>query len=478
MAMAVMPAASATRRMLTASAPSLSSRRRAAVAILRPVSRLAMYTVYTWRREGASVPGQRPGAVPCRLVGILQALELGIHGRGDGGRIRRGHRIRFSPGDRAIRYRDDLHYQARGRDLTVDTAVQHVVRVASLAELERRRGVRARHRLVQQAHASVMGYGDPAVYLRERGVGDLLRSRIVRRRAERNREQPCAGLGAASGPVGKLACDLRTEPGHVALFGAALIVGCDPLDPLLVCGRDPVAMAIRGATALREQDDEQPDVDQPADPAGHAHERNPRALQHPCHAPQPRAGPLSGFTLRERRVGVARQRGGAHRSLARFPGWRWAGLAGDEAAAQGLECRRRLAARHARPLDGEESVRDARPGLARIVDDHRQEKGVIIRHVEGALDCQAPLTAEVSFRPRLGLCRDHRHEEVALADLAADLLVPRVTAGQIALVVPDLETVPGQSVAEAQGGLAVLRGIAQKDGRCRMVRAGWGNSRH
>src|SRR6185312_11684759 len=72
----------------------------------------------------------------------------------------------------------------------------------------------------------------------------------------------------------------------------------------------------------------------------------------------------------------------------------------------------------------------------------------------------------------------HRHEEVALADLAADLLVPRVTAGQIALVVPDLETVPGQSVAEAQGGLAVLRGIAQKDGRCRMVRAGWGNSRH
>src|SRR6185312_15416856 len=72
----------------------------------------------------------------------------------------------------------------------------------------------------------------------------------------------------------------------------------------------------------------------------------------------------------------------------------------------------------------------------------------------------------------------HRHEEVALADLAADLLVPRVTAGQIALVVPDLETVPGQSVAEAQGGLAVLRGIAQKHGRCRMVRAGWGNSRH
>src|SRR5882724_8589302 len=60
MAMAVMPTASATRRMVTASAPSLSSRRRAAWAIFRAVGTAAMYTVYTLESK-RQVPAKTGG---------------------------------------------------------------------------------------------------------------------------------------------------------------------------------------------------------------------------------------------------------------------------------------------------------------------------------------------------------------------------------------------------------------------------------
>lgn len=74
---------------------------------------LSGYGVRRWRscgryREDASTRATR-GAPPHRLVGILQGLEPRIHRRGNGRRVRRGHRIRLTPGDRAIRDRDDLH---------------------------------------------------------------------------------------------------------------------------------------------------------------------------------------------------------------------------------------------------------------------------------------------------------------------------------------------------------------------------------
>src|SRR5208282_230028 len=53
MAMGVIPTAAATRRMVTASVPCLSKRRRAALAILSAVVRASMYTLYTSRSTKA-----------------------------------------------------------------------------------------------------------------------------------------------------------------------------------------------------------------------------------------------------------------------------------------------------------------------------------------------------------------------------------------------------------------------------------------
>src|SRR5271170_4049619 len=61
--MGVMPTSPATRRIVTASAPSLSSRRREAVAILRVVGRAIMYTVYTCERAKSKLISGRAAAL-------------------------------------------------------------------------------------------------------------------------------------------------------------------------------------------------------------------------------------------------------------------------------------------------------------------------------------------------------------------------------------------------------------------------------
>src|SRR5208282_1734657 len=61
--MGVMPTSPAIRRIVTASAPSLSSRRREAVAILRVVGRAIMYTVYTSERAKSKLISGRAAAL-------------------------------------------------------------------------------------------------------------------------------------------------------------------------------------------------------------------------------------------------------------------------------------------------------------------------------------------------------------------------------------------------------------------------------
>src|ERR1700756_2492649 len=68
---------------------------------------------------------------------------------------------------------------------------------------------------------------------------------------------------------------------------------------------------------------------------------------------------------------------------------------------------------------------------------------------------------------RFQLRRDHRHEKIAFAYQSADLLVPRVSSIEPALVVPDLESVRPQSVPQEHrgrrawrvGGLGVGHGV-------------------
>src|SRR6516165_3928848 len=85
-----------------------------------------------------------------------------------------------------------------------------------------------------------------------------------------------------------------------------------------------------------------------------------------------------------------------------------------------------------------------------------------------SLICEVPLEPEVALMTRSGVRGDDRYEERALVDLLADLLIPRVTAPQFALVKPDLDAGGAQGITDLPRSLGILRGIAQehRSGRC------------
>src|SRR5882757_10066257 len=88
---------------------------------------------------------------------------------------------------------------------------------------------------------------------------------------------------------------------------------------------------------------------------------------------------------------------------------------------------------------------------------------MIVRHVESSLDRQPPFPAEVPLEPCLRLRRDERHEIITFAYLLADLLIPLLSAAQLAFVVPDLEAEGRERIPERPGRLAIRRGVAQKN---------------
>ena len=108
--------------------------------------------------------------------------------------------------------------------------------------------------------------------------------------------------------------------------------------------------------------------------------------------------------------------------------------------------------------------------LARVVDDHRQQKQVIVRHVERALDRQTPFAPKITLVAGLGARRHDGHEEIALAYLFADLLIPRIAPAQLAFVQPDVDPELGERIADRARRLAVF-GCVAEEYRCRQVRA-------
>jgi hypothetical protein len=52
--------------------------------------------------------------------------------------------------------------------------------------------------------------------------------------------------------------------------------------------------------------------------------------------------------------------------------------------------------------------------------------------------------------------RDHRHEQLALANLLADGSVPRISAAQLALVEPDLNVRCPKRFTDPTGRLGIL----------------------
>ena len=81
-----------------------------------------------------------------------------------------------------------------------------------------------------------------------------------------------------------------------------------------------------------------------------------------------------------------------------------------------------------------------------------------------AIDGEFPLAPEVTFLASLGRGRNDGDKQRAVADLLADLVVPRISAAQLALVEPDLDAARPQRLANAPRRLGILRGVAQEYG--------------
>jgi len=79
-----------------------------------------------------------------------------------------------------------------------------------------------------------------------------------------------------------------------------------------------------------------------------------------------------------------------------------------------------------------------------------------------ALVGEPPFEAEVALPALGGVLGDDRHEQRAIADLLADLLVPHITAAQLALIEPYLDTGASQRLTDTPGGLRILRRVAEE----------------
>jgi hypothetical protein len=81
-----------------------------------------------------------------------------------------------------------------------------------------------------------------------------------------------------------------------------------------------------------------------------------------------------------------------------------------------------------------------------------------------AIDRKFPLTPKVTFQACLRGSRDDWNEQGAIVDVLSDLTVPDITAPQLALVEPDLDTGGAERVANVPRGFRVLGCVAEKYG--------------
>jgi hypothetical protein len=116
-------------------------------------------------------------------------------------------------------------------------------------------------------------------------------------------------------------------------------------------------------------------------------------------------------------------------------------------------------------LNREKFLRNSGSSLSGVIDDDGQEEGMIVGHVEGSLDGQPPLPAEITLRPRCGLRGYERHEEIAFAYLSADLLIPHIPSVQPTLVVPNFESKRRQGVPNRLRRRAIFRRVAEEHGK-------------
>ena len=109
-----------------------------------------------------------------------------------------------------------------------------------------------------------------------------------------------------------------------------------------------------------------------------------------------------------------------------------------------------------------ELVRHCSASFLRIIDDNRKNKGLPLRHVVRAIDCQLPLEPEVALSSFVCVPRNDGDEQTAALDLLTNRLVPRLAATQLALVEPYLDAAVAKGFANSLGRLRVLGGVAEK----------------
>ena len=107
-------------------------------------------------------------------------------------------------------------------------------------------------------------------------------------------------------------------------------------------------------------------------------------------------------------------------------------------------------------MDRLECIRDKRFLIASAVNDDRYQERLLLGHVMGAFDREVPLVPKIPLEPLLGVLGDHRNEESAVVDLVPDLLIPCVTAPQLALIEKDLDPRRTQCLANLLRGLRIL----------------------
>jgi len=73
-----------------------------------------------------------------------------------------------------------------------------------------------------------------------------------------------------------------------------------------------------------------------------------------------------------------------------------------------------------------------------------------------AFDGEVPFVPKIALKSLLGVLRDDRNEEGAVVDLALDLVIPGVSAPQLALVEKDLNAGGAKCAAKLLGRLRIL----------------------
>ena len=84
------------------------------------------------------------------------------------------------------------------------------------------------------------------------------------------------------------------------------------------------------------------------------------------------------------------------------------------------------------------------------------------RTLASALDDEARFATKIPLQPGLSVRRDDRHEQRSRLDLTANLLIPGISASQLALIKPHLDTRRPQTFADALRRIRILRGVAQE----------------